>query len=387
MSILRRPLAVVAATAGMLAIGMPAVAMASPSAHHSADHHDSDHRGRGHDGRDHGRAFDVNQVNLVSDVPGAAPLTDPDLVNPWGLAALPTSPLWSANNGSDVATLYSVAPAATTAAKVPTVRVTFPDTPELPTGQVANNGTGFVNTVGAASAPARFIFATLTGHIEAFAPGLDPSLGDAQTRATVPGAAFTGLTMATVASGDQLYAADFAQNRIDVFDSTFTQVATPSWAFRDRAEPRGFAPFNVQTLGSHIFVAYAKVDPKTGKSADGAGLGMVDEFTPDGHLVARVAERQTLNGPWGLAIAPASWGRLAGSLLVGNFGDGRITVISLGRHDRITGQLRDSHGRVIAIDRLWALLPGTATTGGTDAVFFSSGLDNEQHGLLGLLRP
>jgi uncharacterized protein (TIGR03118 family) len=103
--------------------------------------------------------------------------------------------------------------------------------------------------------------------------------------------------------------------------------------------------------------------------------------------VARVASHQTLDGPWGMAIAPASWGRLAGDLLVGNFGNGRITVISLGRHDRITGQLRDSRGRVLSIERLWALLPGTATTGGTDAVFFSSGLGNEQHGLLGLLRP
>ncbi len=382
MSFLRRPLAVVAAAAGMLALGVPAVAMASPSAHqHNGDHHGRDH------GR-HDRALAVHQVNLVSDVPGRAPLTDPDLVNPWGLAALPTSPLWSANNGTDSATLYTVAPAATTAAKVPTVRVTFPDTPELPTGQVANPGTGFVNTLGAASAPARFIFATLTGHIEAWAPGLDPNMGNAQTRATVPGAVYTGLTLATAAGGDQLYAADFGQNRIDVFDSTFTRVKTPSWAFRDVSEPRGYSPFNVQTLGNHIFVAYAKVDPKTGRSADGVGLGVVDEFTLDGHFVARVASHQTLDGPWGLAIAPASWGRLAGSLLVGNFGNGRINVISLGRHhDQIVGQLRDSRGRVLSIERLWALLPGTATTGGTDAVFFSSGLDNEQHGLLGLLRP
>jgi uncharacterized protein (TIGR03118 family) len=107
----------------------------------------------------------------------------------------------------------------------------------------------------------------------------------------------------------------------------------------------------------------------------------------DGRLIARVASRQTLDGPWGMAIAPASWGNIAGSLLVGNFGNGRITVISLGRHDEITGLLRDARGKDIAIERLWALLPGTATTGGTDAVWFSSGLNNEQDGLLGQLRP
>jgi uncharacterized protein (TIGR03118 family) len=362
-------MAVAAATAGMLALALPAVASPGPSHH------------RGND------QFGVHQVNLVSDVPGRAATTDPDVVNPWGLALLPTSPLWSANNGADAATLYTLAPGAATAAKVPTVRVTFPDQPELPTGQVANNGTGFVNTLGAASAPARFIFSTLTGHIEAWAPGLDPNMGNAQTRATVAGAAYTGLAMATAPSGDQLYAANFAQNRIDVFDSTFQRVPTSFRSFRDFAEPRGYAPFNIQALNGHLFVAYAKVDPKTGRSQDGVGLGIVDEYTVTGHFVARVATHGSLDGPWGMAVAPASWGRLAGSLLVGNFGNGRINVISLGRHDRVTGQLRDSRGRTVAIERLWALLPGTATTGGTDAVFFSSGLDNEQHGLLGLLRP
>ncbi|HEX5401028.1 MAG TPA: TIGR03118 family protein [Pseudonocardiaceae bacterium] len=330
----------------------------------------------------------------MSDLPGKASITDPDLVNPWGLALLPTSPLWSANNGADVATLYSVVPASSAATKVTAVRVTFPHSPELPTGQVANPGTGFVNTLNGASAPARFIFSTITGHIEAWAPGLDPGLGNAETKATVPGAVFTGLTLATASTGDQLYAANFGQNKINVFDSTFQPVNTPSWAFRDRAEPRGYAPFNVQALNGHIFVAYAKVDPKTGRSKDGAGLGVVDEFTVDGHFMARVASHRSLNGPWGLAIAPASWGSVAGDLLVGNFGDGRINVIDINRRDnRGPGnrndidQLRDSHGKIIAIERLWALIPGTATTGGTDALFFSSGLDNEQHGLLGLLRP
>ncbi|HEX3651058.1 MAG TPA: TIGR03118 family protein [Pseudonocardiaceae bacterium] len=381
MSLLRRPLVVVAAAAGMLALGLPAVASPGPS--HHGDRQDD-------------RKLSVQQVNLASDVPGLAPLTDSDLRNPWGLALLPTSPLWSANNANDNATLYTVTPGGTTAARVAGVAPGFPDTPELPTGQVANPGTGFVNTLNGASAPARFIFSTLTGHIEAWAPGLDPGAGPTQTRASVPGAAYTGLAIATASTGDQLYAANFGQNRIDVFDSNFQRVNTPSWAFRDRHEPRGYAPFGVQTLNGNIFVAYAKVDPKTGHSKDGVGLGVVDEFTVDGKFVARVVSHQSLDGPWGMAIAPASWGTLAGSLLVGNFGNGRINVISLGSPDnkgmgngqaRIVGQLRDSHGKVISIERLWALVPGTATTGGTDAVFFSAGINNEQDGLLGLLRP
>jgi uncharacterized protein (TIGR03118 family) len=207
---------------------------------------------------------------------------------------------------------------------------------------------------------------------------------------------YTGLAIATASAGDQLYAANFAQNRIDVFDSNFQQVHTSFTAFRDFREPRGYAPFGVQALNGHIFVAYAKVDPETGRSADGVGLGIVDEFTVDGRFVARVVSHQSLDGPWGMAIAPASWGSLAGSLLVGNFGNGRINVVSLGRPDNkgkgngkpaIIGQLRDSHGKVLSIERLWALVPGTATTGGTDAVFFSAGINDEQNGLVGLLRP
>jgi uncharacterized protein (TIGR03118 family) len=361
----RRALGVVASAAGLLALTVPAVATASPAHHHQ-------------------QPFGVHQVNLVSDVPGTASLTDPDLVNPWGLALSATSPLWVANAGTDTSTLYSAAPAATAATKVGAVRVTFPDTPELPTGQVFNGGTGFVLSNGTASGPARFVFATITGRIEAWAPGVSPNQGNATTKATVTGASYTGLAIATATAGDELYAANFGQGRIDVFDSTFARVRTSPFAFRDFFLPRGYAPFNVQALNGDIFVAYAKADPKTGRAADGVGLGIVDEFTVDGRFVARVASHQSLDAPWGLAIAPSSWGKLAGSLLVGNFGNGRINVVS---HGRVVSQLRDTTGKVISIERLWSLTPGTAGTGGTDALWFSSGLGNETHGLLGLLRP
>ena len=364
-----RPLAVATAVLGGLALVAPSTASA----------HDSHGQGS--------RDLAVQQVNLVSDVPGKAPLLDADLVNPWGLSLSPTSPLWVSNQGTSSSTLYSSAPGATTATKVPTIRVTVP----APTGQVSNPGTGFVLSNGTVSAPARFIFATLTGQIAAWGPPVSPLIGAAEIKATVPGAAYTGLAIATARNGDQLYAANFAQGRIDVFNSSFQKVAQPRWAFRDFHLPKGFNPFNVQTLNGRIFVAYAKVDPATGRNASGRGLGFVDEYTVDGKFVTRIASRDTLNAPWGLAIAPASWGKQAGSLLVGNFGDGRINVIAPKSHGRfaskISGQVKNSAtGRTLVIPGLWALLQGTATTGGTDALLFSAGIDNETHGLVGVLR-
>lgn len=344
------------------------------------------------DGHRHGRELAVQQVNLVSDLNtfGPSVLVDPDAVNPWGLALGPTTPLWSANNGTDTATLYTSAAGATAATKVPTVRVTFPDKPELPTGQVFNGLAAFMLSKGTTSSPARFIFSTLTGRIEAWSPVIDPLQGNAETKATVPGAVYTGLALATASTGPQLYAANFAQGRVDVFDSTFTLHAASADTFRDRDLPEGFSPFGIATLNGNVFVAYAKVDPATGRNAVGKGLGFVDEFTPDGALVGRVASRHTLNAPWGMEIAPASWGELAGDLLIGNFGDGRVNVIEAHKSGRFDGdfegQLRDGSGRTLVIPGLWTLLRGTAATGGTDSVWFSAGIDNEQHGLIGVLR-
>ncbi|MEU4190305.1 TIGR03118 family protein [Kribbella sp. NPDC026611] len=332
----------------------------------------------------HGSSHDlaVQQVNLVSDQAGKAPLQDPDLVNAWGLSLGATTPLWVSDTNMSASTLYSAAPGATAATKSSMVRVDVP----LPTGQVNNPGTNFVLSNGTASAPARFIFATLTGQIAAWGPPVTPLIGAAQIKATTPGAAYTGLAISPMA--DRLFAANFAQGRIDVFDSMFAPVKLPRWAFRDFTLPRGYAPFNVQTLGGRIFVTYAKPDPKTGRSLAGRGLGFVDEYTVDGKLVTRVASHGPLNAPWGLALAPTAWGQPAGTLLVGNFGDGHINILEPRPHGRfkLTGQVHTPDGKTLTIDGLWALLQGTPTTGGTDALWFSAGPDQETHGLLGLLR-
>jgi len=357
-----RPLAVATALVSGLTLVTPVTASA----------HDSRH------------ALALQQVNLVSDQAGKAALQDRDLVNPWGLSLGATTPLWSSNNGTSSSTLYSSAPGSDTATKVPTVRVTMP----LPTGQVNNPGTGFVLTNGTTSAPAAFIFATETGQIAAWSPRVDALIGPAEIKATIHGASYKGLAIATTGAGDRLYAANFAQRRIDVFDSTFTLVKKPRWAFRDFRLPKGYGPFNVQTLNGRIFVAYAKVNAKTGDEIAGHGLGFVDEFTADGRFVTRVASRGTLNAPWGLALAPTAWGEPTGTLLVGNFGDGRINIFHPKRYGgySFAGQVRDSHGKTLVIDGLWALLQGTATTGGTDALWFSAGPNDETHGLLGQLR-
>jgi uncharacterized protein (TIGR03118 family) len=375
-----RPLAAVSALAAAagLVIATPVAASADAHGHHRSP-------------------LATEQVNLVSDVPGEAVLTDPDSVNPWGLALSPTSPLWVSNAGTSTSTLYTDAPDSSAVAKVSAVRVTVPgpgNSPVgLPTGQVSNTGSGFVLSNGTTSAPAAFIFDTITGEIAAWSPSVDPHLGAVEIKATVPGAAYTGLAIDTTSSGaQQLYAADFGQDRIDVFDSSFGLVKSPSWAFTDRSIPKGYAPFNVQTLGGNVYVTYAEIDPATGREVPGKGVGFVDEYTPEGRLVARIDSHTGLNDPWGLAIAPASWGKLAGDLLIGNFGSGQITVIAPDPHgrfrsNRIIGQLTDSTtGKVISIPGLWALTPGTATTGGTDALWFSAGIDGETHGLVGVFR-
>jgi hypothetical protein len=170
----------------------------------------------------------------------------------------------------------------------------------LPTGQVFNGGNNFLVGTGATASPARFIFSTLTGTIEAWSPVSDPLLGNAEIKASVPGAAYTGLALATSSYGQRLYAANFGQGRVDAFDSSFNRVTLPSWAFRDAHLPKGLVPFNVQTLRRDVFVSYDAIDPTSGRELLGVGVGAVDEFTADGRLIKRIATHQSLNAPWGL---------------------------------------------------------------------------------------
>ena len=318
-------------------------------------------------------------VNIqVSDQASDHPaVLDPLLVNAWGLALSPTSPLWVANNGTATATLYS----GTTTIKKVGLTVTIPGADAAPTGQ-AFNGTGdFVVTGPLGSGPARFLFVGENGDIDGWSPAADAT--HAILARHVPDAVFKGLALLSTAHGSVLLATDFAGGHIDAFDATFHPLALGG-RFHDPRLPKGYSPFGILAVGGTVYVSYAKQVPGSEDEAHGPGLGVVDAYTDFGAHVYRVATHGTLNAPWGLAIAPAGFGSLTGDLLVGNFGDGRINAF---RDGHFAGQLRDTHNRKITIDGLWALLPGTAASGGVGTVWYSAGPDDENHGRVGQLIP
>jgi uncharacterized protein (TIGR03118 family) len=323
----------------------------------------------------HAAVHGVTQTDLVSDQPGKAQLTDPNLVNAWGLSRGPNSPLWVSNAGTMTSTLYNGAVNGSPAGTVPLV-VKIPGGPV--TGQTFNGTTGF--DVPGTTTPASFLFATVGGTISAWAGS---SGTQAVVAATTPGAAYTGLTLATSPFGPLLLAADFHDNRVDVFNSSFQKLDV-SGLFHDSSLPRDYAPFNVQVLGGNVYVTYAQQDATKQVDVAGSGHGFVDEFTSYGTLVKRIASRGSLDSPWGLVIAPSSFGRFSNDLLVGNFGDGTIHAYNP-TTGRSLGTLTDTQGRTVRIDKLWGLITGDAVAGGTDSVWFSAGPDNGTHGLLGTL--
>jgi uncharacterized protein (TIGR03118 family) len=316
-------------------------------------------------------------VNLVSDVAGQAAQTDPQVANSWGITLGPTTPLWVNNQISGVSIIFAGGADGVTKQRA----VSVPN--GLLTGIAFNDSSDFPVTGSGGTQPARFLFANLAGQIAAWNPTATPT--DAVVAASTQGAVYTGLALWRTPLGNFLLAADFAGGKIDVFDSQFRPVTLPAGFFADPAIPAGFTPYNVFTIGADVYVAYAEPSPE-GPAVRGAGLGFLNRFTDFGQRLQRLQRRGVLNAPWGLAVAPASFGQFAGDLLVANLGDGRITALDP-RSGRVRGQLRGTDGRPLSIDGLWGILPGTATTGGTGSLWFSAGPDNETHGLVGLIRP
>src|SRR6266545_3486386 len=287
-----------------------------------------------------GNAYVVH--NLVSDQAGVADRTDPNLVNAWGLTSLPASPWWVADNGADVSTLYR-----TDGTKVPlTVQV-----PNAPTGAVSNTGSQFVISDGTTSGPALFIFVTEEGKILGWNPNVSLTQAQVAVDHSGIGAVYKGLAIASTPSGDFLYATDFHNGRVDVFDGSFHQVNAPG-AFVDPDIPGGYAHFGIQNLSGMIAVTYAKQDAAAEDDVAGQGHGFVDMFDTSGTFLVRVATHGQLNSPWGLADAPASYGRFGGDLLVGNFGAGQISAFEPQPDGtfELVGQLRMSDRRVLTID-------------------------------------
>jgi len=326
---------------------------------------------------------DYTVTPLVSDIPGAAPLTDPELVNAWGLARSATSPWWVADNGPDRSSSRSTV-YTSGGAKVLSVSVLGGPTGAVFAGAAGSFQIG-TDADPSALAPAKFIFATEAGDLRAWQGG-SSALG-APTTGIASGALFKGLAIAQPTPGNPLlYAADFHNAQVDVFDGAWQNV-TPPGAFVDPKLPGGYAPFGIQTIGSDVFVTYGKQDADAEDEVDGQSLGFVDEYDLQGNLVARVAQHGQLDAPWGLAMAPPSFGRFGGDLLVGNFGDGQINAYAGGNGGwHHVGTLRSPDGGKLAIDRLWALEFGNAgLNGDPNTLFFTAGPNDESDGLFGTI--
>lgn len=331
------------------------------------------------------------QTNLVSDQPGVARVTDPNLVNAWGIVHSPTSPFWISDNGKGVSTLYNGAGMrfplnAPLVVTIPPPKGSPAGTTAAPTGVVFNGTAGFVVTKGAVSAASLFLFATEDGTISGWNPAVDLThaiLAADKSKAS-PSAVYKGLAIGSNHQGTFLYATNFRAGTIDVFNAGFGPVKLAG-SFTDQHLPPGYAPFGIANLNDKLYVTYALQDAQKHDDVAGPGHGFVDVFDTDGHLLRRLVTQGWLNSPWGLAIAPSNFGRFSNDLLVGNFGDGRINAFNPWTGDFL-GQLRDVNNKPITIDGLWGLEFGNgANAGPTTTLFFTAGPNGEKNGLFGSL--
>ena len=316
---------------------------------------------------------------LVSDEARRAPLVDWRLVNAWGLAASSTGPWWTGNEASATSTLYS----GEGRKQHLTVAVAGG-----PTGVAFYGGKGLRVTASGRSDPARFVYACEDGMLRAWTPTV-PTSWSTEAVVVADEAAEAAVFRGVAIDGSRVYATDFHNARVAVYDDRWRRIRLPG-AFVDRAIPEWYAPFGISAIGGHLFVTYVFRAPVNGNDAPKGGY--VDEFDRDGRLVARVAHAGPMNAPWGLALAPRSFGRFGGDLLVGNFGDGKINAYR--RTDggwACDGTLNGRHGRPLVVNGLWALAFGNDhMAGARDTLFFTSGPhtwrgETEQgvHGLLG----
>ena len=342
--------------------------------------------------------------NLVADASSTAKADfyDSRMVNPWGNVASATSPFWVCDNGTGLSTIYTVSPTNTTPLGTPNA-TTMPTVPGAGgakggscSGIVANTApattppTFPVTAPGKSPVAASFIFVTEDGVLSAWAGGADATQAFVEVDNSKT-AVYKGLALLTTPA-PQLYAANFRAGTIDVFDANFKPVTLASGAFTDNQIAAGFAPFNIWPIGGKLYVAYAKQDSAKMDDVAGAGNGYVDVYDGAGNLLQRLlsgapgffgAPGAPLNSPWGMALAPATFGAFANDLLVGNFGDGKINAFNP-TTGAFAGALADASGNPIVIPGLWALVFGNAGSGGDkDTLYFTAGAGGEQHGLLG----
>jgi uncharacterized protein (TIGR03118 family) len=323
---------------------------------------------------------DYLETNLISNEAGVAPITDPNLIDPWGVAFSGTSPLWVSNQGSSTATVYKITGTSSSTPQltegIQNIGNAAPSAANGPTGQVSTSAPGV--TTGATDfqvngGKASFIFDNLDSSISAWRGGQTSSI----ITATVTGASFTGLAIGNTSGGAaQIYAADQNSGNVDVFNTLWQQVG----ALTDPGLPAGFTAFNVQNIGGSLYVTYANPNQALG--------GIVDKFNTDGTTMTRVITDTAgthLQSPWGIALAPAGWGQFAGDLLIGNNGgDGTINAYSLAGAP--LGQIMVD-GAPFSEQQLWALTFGNgASAGSANDLYFTSGYTADAtNGLIGAI--
>jgi uncharacterized protein (TIGR03118 family) len=325
------------------------------------------------------------QHNLVSDLHAHTEVTDPNLVNAWGIAFGPTGPFWISDNHTGRISVYNGAGRPFPLDNPLLVTVPPPLNgagPAAPTGMVFHAGPGFNLNLGN---PALFIFATEDGTISGWNPQADQAHAILKIDNSGANAIYKGLALAPAKNGQRLYAANFFAGAIEMYDSTFAPVSIAG-AFQDSNIPSGFAPFNIEYIAGKLWVTYAMQDADKKDDTSGPGDGFVDVFDTEGTLLQRFAGRGSLNSPWGLSLAPEGFGAFSGAMLIGNFGDGRINAFDPGSGDFL-GSLRRPSGEPLEIDGLWALTFGNGGNGGeTDVLYFTAGPGDEEHGLFGQIR-
>lgn len=368
-----------------------------------------------------GFAQHYSQTNLVSNTAGVAPVTDPQLINPWGLSRHSGSPWWVSDQSTGFSTLYNGA--GTKQALIVTIPRADPNNTQTPagtpTGTIANGSqTDFLLAPGA---PAVFLFSTIDGTIAGWNPNVavaqgttPPSTHAVTVVKTTDGSSFTGLTSAFIDGKRYLYAANFTLGRVDVYDNAFHAVtlAKEHFAqdsteqdgrssenpFMDEQMPVHYVPFNVQAIGNDIVVTYVLHQEGAQFETDGPGLGFVDIYSSSGHLLQRLEHGDWLNAPWGVALAPLDFGRFSHDLLIGQFAGGGDTQSSgfIAAYDLATGKfdglLLDTSGKPLAINGIWTLSPGNVSPNNNDAasapateIYFTAGPNHGSGGLFGYL--
>jgi uncharacterized protein (TIGR03118 family) len=320
---------------------------------------------------------------LVSDGANPADHVDASLRNAWGIVFNPNGVVWVADNKTNTSTLYDGTGTKVSLGPFPEVHLPSATNGDAaPTGIVFNASADFVISQGGASGAAAFMFAGENGTIMGWSPAVNLGNAFVAYDDKSGGAIYKGLALAQNGQGNFLYATDFHNGKIDVFDKTFTRV-TLKGTFRDANIPQGYAPFGIRNIDGNLYVTFAKQDSNRQDDAPGVGFGFVDVFDANGSLIRRVATRGSLNAPWGIALAPADFGRFSNRLLVSNFGDGTIDAFDPATGNFL-GQLRATNGQVLKIDGLWGLSFGNGLAGQpTNSLFFTSGPGHEQHGLYG----